>query len=125
MLGCLLPLLLRIRDHGFESVSRDQLKLLTFFVVFYVAQTLLLKTDHSNFLPTIHLPFTNNHSIILLLVMYVVHTADYDVLMTMKIINKNNNNNRCSNNNMTIIARKIRSMKQGQYVPTHGDDTHI
>jgi hypothetical protein len=77
----LLSLLLSNRDPSFESV-----KMITFVVILFCAvQTLLLKTDHSNILPPIHLPFINNHFIILLLVIYVVHTAGYDVLMTMKI----------------------------------------
>jgi len=46
-----------------------------------VVQTLLLKTDHSNFLPPFHLHFINNHSIVLLRVKYAGHTIDDDDVM--------------------------------------------
>jgi len=61
--------------------------------------------------------------------MYAVYTADYDVLVTMKINNNNNNNNnnnRRSNNNVTIIALNIQVLNSRcmclRTVTTHTSD---
>jgi hypothetical protein len=110
MLDCLFTIPTSYQNSQFRIWVQGPVKMSDIRNGFYcVVQTLLLKTEHSNFLPPIHLPFINNHSIVLLRVMYAVHTADNDdFVLIMKI---KNNNNRFSNNNMTIVAWKIISVK--------------
>lgn len=95
MFGCLITTPTSYQRSKFRTWVHGPVKISDVRQGFYcVVQTLLLQTDHSSFLPPIHLTFINKYSIVLLRVMYAVRTSDDDDDDDDVLIMKINNNNK-------------------------------